>query len=213
MAAGRVSMVAALAAGVLAVVGAGGGGAGHGLALAEQDRPVLPANAREEVAMALDAAPVSLREAAAVYVLGDDGYRLAREGTNGVSCLVQRSRPDTMEPVCWDREGSETILPRVLDEARWRAAGVDADAIDRRVADGFASGRYRAPRRPGLAYMLSTENFVFNGERVIKYVPHVMAYAPYLTNADIGATGTDSSAPWVLDEGSPHAYIIIVTAR
>jgi hypothetical protein len=57
--------------------------------------------------------------------------------------------------------------------------------------------------------MLSAENYVFNGERVIKYHPHVMSYAPYMTNADIGVTGTDPNAPWVLHEGSPHAYIII----
>jgi hypothetical protein len=38
-----------------------------------------------------------------------------------------------------------------------------------------------------------------------------MIYAPYLTNKDIGATGKDPNAPWVLNEGSPHAYIIVVT--
>ncbi len=38
-----------------------------------------------------------------------------------------------------------------------------------------------------------------------------MFYAPYMTNADIGATGKDPNAPWILNEGSPHAYIIVVT--
>jgi hypothetical protein len=59
--------------------------------------------------------------------------------------------------------------------------------------------------------MISTENWVHNGQRVIRYRPHVMVYAPYATNADIGATGEDPHAPWVLNEGSPHACIIVVT--
>jgi len=56
--------------------------------------------------------------------------------------------------------------------------------------------------------MISTGNFVFNGQRVVKYHPHVMVYAPYV---DIGTTPGDPNAPWVLHEGSPHDDIIVVT--
>lgn len=195
-----------------AFVGTAQSAAPHGGA-APQAGPVRPASEAAEVILALDAAPEGLRAGATVYVLASDGYRRAREGTNGVSCLVERSRPDTQEPICWDREGSETILPVALDRAAWRAEGLDGPEIERRVAEGFADGRYRAPRRPGLAYMLSTENFVFNGQRVIKFGPHIMSYAPYLTDADIGSTGTDPAAPWILNPGSPHAYIIIATGH
>ena len=171
-------------------------------------RPVTEA---EEVALALSALPETMRAAATVYALGPAGYRKVREGTSGVSCLVERSRPDTQEPICWDREGSETIMPVAIDKAAWQAEGIAEAEIERRVAERFRNGTYRAPRRGGVSYMLSTENYVFNGQRVIKYVPHVMFYAPYLTNRDIGADGKDPMAPWVLNEGSPHAYIISVT--
>ena len=170
-----------------------------------------PANETEEIALALAALPAPLRADAGVYVLGPTGYRLARPGTSGVHCLVSRDRPDSQEPICWDREGSETILPLALAKAEWRAGGATEQEIDRREHEGFATGRFRAPRRAGVSYMLSTENWVFNGQRVIKYHPHVMVYAPYVTNADIAATGKDPHAPWVLNEGSPHAYIIVVT--
>jgi hypothetical protein len=170
-----------------------------------------PATEAAEIALALGALPESLRATAAVHVLGPKGYRKARDGSSGINCLVERSRPDTQEPICWDREGSESIMPVAYAEAEWRASGLDEDEVERRVAEGFAKGRFRAPRRGGVAYMLSTENYVFNGQRVVKYHPHVMFYAPYLTNADIGATGKDPHAPWVLNEGSPHAYIIVVT--
>lgn len=171
-------------------------------------RPALEA---DEVALALSAAPESLRAEAGVFVLGKDGYRRVRDSRNGLNCLVGHDRPGTQEPICWDREGSETILPLALDEGKWRASGATEQEVARLRAEGFANGTYRAPRRPGIAYMLSTENDVFNGERVIRYHPHVMSYAPYLTNADISADGKDPNAPWILNEGSPHAYIIVVT--
>lgn len=168
-----------------------------------------PASEPEEITMALGALPESMRAAAGVHVLGPKGYRKVRDGSSGVQCLVERSRTDTMEPICWDREGSETILRVVYARAEWHAAGVADAEIERRVNEGFATGKFRAPRRGGISYMLSPHNYVFNGEKVIHFQPHLMSYAPYLTNADIGSTGTDPNAPWILNEGSPHAYIII----
>ena len=170
-----------------------------------------PATEAEEIALALSALPESLRADAAVHVLGKNGYRKVKDGASGLNCLVEQSTPDSQEPICWDREGSDTIMPVVFAKATWRTQGVKGDEIERRVAQGFADGRFRAPRHGGVAYMISAANYVPAGDRVIHYGPHVMFYAPYLTNKDIGATGKDPNAPWVLNEGSPHAYIIVVT--
>lgn len=201
---------AAIVVAVVVMVGLAAHGESRPMAQ-QQDVPFTrPASEAEEVALALEALPASMRPAATVHVLGPKGYHVAREGTSGVNCLVERGRPDTQEPICWDREGSETIMPVAMDREVWRAEGLSEDAIEARIAERFASGRYRAPRRPGMAYMLSTGNYVFNGERVIHFGPHLMSYAPYLTNADIGSTGTDVAAPWILNEGSPHAYMILV---
>lgn len=183
------------------------------LAVSSQRPFTPPATETEEVTLALSAAPETLRAGAGVYVLDKTGYRKHRDATNGLTCLVERSRPDSLEPICWDAEGTAAIMPRVLAEAEWRAAGLDAAEVERRVNEGFATGRFRAPSRAGVAYMMSTQNFVFNGERVIHYHPHVMIYAPYVTNAMIGADQQDPYQPWVLNEGSPHAYIIVVPAR
>jgi hypothetical protein len=173
-------------------------------------RPVTEA---EEIALALSALPESMRATAAVHVLGPKGYRRVREGTSGVNCLVERERPDTQEPICWDAEGSDTIMPIAYARAEWRIAGLTEAAIAERVRNGFGTGRFRAPRRAGVAYMLSAQNFVFDGQKVIHYVPHVMFYAPYLTSKDIGSPGKDANVPWILHEGSPHAYLMIVTPR
>jgi hypothetical protein len=68
----------------------------------------------EQISIALSAGPAGVRDKATVYVLGPNGYEKAREGTNGVSCLVGRHfvKPTetTIEPICYDPEGSLTLL-------------------------------------------------------------------------------------------------------
>ncbi len=171
--------------------------------------PLLPSD--HEIEVARSAGPAAVANAATIYVLRrGTGFVVAQKGGNGFACLVERSRPDSFEPECFDAEGSETILPPILDAAKLREQGAREDAVSKAQADGFASGKYRAPRRAGVTYMLSRENRVFTGEKVISYPPHVMFFAPYLKNSEIGADMKDPNLPWVLNEGSPHAYMIMV---
>lgn len=180
-----------------------------GAASAEQEQTNgLPR--ADEIALALEAGPPSLTAEAKVYVLGGAGYEVAREGSNGASCLVSRDRADTLEPLCFDAEGTRVILPVYLERARLRAGGMDEEDVQARIQEGFDNGTYVAPAKGGIAYMLSARNQVFNGSEVISYPPHVMVYAPFATNADIGAEMSDPYMPWVLEEGSPHAYVIVV---
>jgi hypothetical protein len=78
------------------------------------------------------------------------------------------------------------------------------------VARAFEKGIFQAPTRPGVDYMLSTQNFVSDPKgNVIHFPPHLMFYAPYLTNADIGSPGTHSELAFVASEGAPQALIIV----
>lgn len=129
-----------------------------------------------------------LRKDATVLVLGQDGFTRAKEGTNAFTCLVTRRNGDIF-PICWDQEGARTLMPVDIDDAKWRLAGIPTAEIDRRIAEGFAQGRYRAPLRPGVAYMLSPIRYRIDEKGEITRTnpnPHVMAYAPYLTDADVG---------------------------
>src|SRR6202045_2096769 len=73
-----------------------------------------------EVRYALSAAPPHLRDAATTYLLDPArGFLLNHKGTNGVSCIVVRSdwqwpdrpfRGDIAWPVCYDAEGTKTLL-------------------------------------------------------------------------------------------------------
>ena len=167
-----------------------------------------------EIALALSAGPEHFKETAGVWILGPKEFENLRESRNGFNCLVTRGHDGTQEPQCFDAEGTRTLMKEAFLEARLMREGMSAPEIRRAVADAYAKGELRAPSRPGINYMLSNENFVVADEstgRVVQYPGHVMFYAPYLTNADVGAG--KSSPVFVINEGKPGAYIIVPTGR
>jgi len=166
---------------------------------------------QKESALALSACPASVASKAAVYVLEKSGYVKIRDGQNGFTAIVQHSQPAAQEPQCMDAEGTRTFLPRYLKVAELRAQGKSPEEIRRYVADAFAKGIFQAPTRPGVDYMLSTENIVPLDDKgtIGHFPPHVMFYGPYLTNADLGSDGNLAGPAFVAGEGTPHALIIV----
>jgi hypothetical protein len=163
-----------------------------------------------QVALAESAGPPVSRDAT-VYVIGPQGYKKVRDGRNGFTCLISRERRDTLEPECFDAEGTATVVPvRVFVEAQ-RAAGSTDEAIKRQVEEGYASGRFIAPRKPGIVYMMSAHNYVFDPERqqIIHFPGHLMFYAPYATEKDVGS---GPGAPYLVAPGTAHALMIVVPA-
>ena len=166
---------------------------------------------QKEIALALSACPPSVAKKAAVYVLEASGYVQVRDSQNGFTAIVQHALPNSQDPQCMDAEGTRTFLPRYLKVAELRAQGKTREEIKRFVADAFAKGIFQPPTRPGVDYMLSTENIVVINEDkglVAPFPPHVMFYGPYLTNADLGSEGPGGTA-FVAGEGTPHALIIV----
>ena len=168
----------------------------------------------EEIAEALAAGPETIRGDAGIYVLTTGGFELARQSGNGFHCLVERSQPDAFEPQCFDAEGSSTLLQQVLLRGKLRMQGGSSEEIAETLAEAWAAGRLRAPRQPGINYMLSERNRVPVGpDQVIPYRPHVMFYAPYLTNQDVGGDMRGASPAFVINEGQPSAYVIVPVPR
>jgi hypothetical protein len=167
----------------------------------------------QQISLALSAAPPEVASNATVYVLGLKGYEIARQGTNGASCLVERHfvKPDetTIEPTCYDPEGSRTLLQVDLYEAELRAKGASESEIKKNVDDGYKEGRFKAPSKPGVEYMLSSDNRLGptadNG--TFHFPPHFMFYAPYLTGKDLGY---GSDAPFLVQPGKPSARMVVV---
>jgi hypothetical protein len=171
----------------------------------------------QEARLALSAAPEHLRAGAGVVALTENGFVTVRESKNGFTCVVNRDHPLSRKPTCYDAEGAATILPKVRFVGDLLVQGVSLAEIDRRVAAKFESGKFVAPRRPGIAYMLSCgiRNYNPQTRRTDPFPPHLMFYAPNLTNEDIGATPSRKAhekhpwLPFVAYQG-PHGFIIVI---
>jgi hypothetical protein len=167
-----------------------------------------------QISIALSAAPDEIREKATVYTLGPKGFEKAREGTNGVSCLVTRHivapTETTIEPMCYDPEGSRTLLVADLYAEELRSKGASDADIKTEVATGYKDGRFKAPSKPGVRYMLSSDNRLgpTRDHKTVHVPPHFMFYAPYMTGKDLGFD-SDSSAGLLVQPGNPWTTIIV----
>jgi hypothetical protein len=174
-----------------------------------------------EIAFALSAAPPHLRDSAGVYLLDPArGYVEARAGTNGFRCLVARTewswpqlpfRDDIFVPVCSDAAGAAAWLPVFIDVAAMRAHGDSPRAVYDEVMRRFGDGRYHAPARAGVSYMLAPVMRTFidpsSREPTTMVAPHYMFYAPNVTDADIGGRRS-GDGPFMLSSG-PHGLIFL----
>ena len=166
----------------------------------------------EQISIALSAGPKAVASNATVYVLGAKGFEIARQGTNGASCLVGRhftkSGVTTVEPECYDAEGSRTLLLADLYREELRAKGTAEDDIKADIENGYKDGRFKAPRKPGVRYMLSIDNRLgpTPDGKTAHVPPHLMFYAPYMTGKDLGY---DSVAPFLVQPGRPDTTMIV----
>jgi hypothetical protein len=166
-----------------------------------------------EIALARSAAPAEVSRDATVMVLTESGFEIAEPGRNGVTCVVNRSQPRSLEPHCFDAEGSATVLPIELRRTELLREGKSAGEIDREIGQGLVSGKYRLPRRPAMSYMMSSGQVLYDddGRLVGKWQPHLMVFYPNLTRDDLGLGGTPSpKAAIVVDEGLPLSNIMVV---
>ena len=148
--------------------------------------PMLPRDL--EMELALSAAPKHLRDSAAVWTLEQNGYALARPGANAFTCLVSRRAGDLF-PVCWDAEGTRSLLKIDFDDAALRLSGKTTAQIDEIIAQRYKSGQYHPPSRAGIAYMLAPLRYRIDEHGEVSRTPsnpHLMFYGPDLTDTDIG---------------------------
>lgn len=167
----------------------------------------------ERIKLAESAAPPEISSHATVYLLDPTGYVKVKEGTNGFSCLVDRQTPLNLEPTCFDAEGSATTLPTRLFVEEQRAKGKDETQIQAELAEGYKKGTYRAPGKPGIVYMLSDRGYLLvpATNTLVRIPPHLMFYAPYATDKDLGSPPPAANMPRVIRPGQPDAYIVVIS--
>src|SRR3984957_19113797 len=168
----------------------------------------------QQIQVALSAAPTEVSSKATVYILGPQGYEKIREGTNGFSCLIERSFKGTTQtssaPACFDAEGSRTIMVAYLRREELRAEGKSEEEIKDDIAKGYKDGRFKVPG-PGFLYMMSDENYVYNSEsRKSGFVPpHLMFYAPYKTAKDVGYESVSPTMVPYLTYPGPEGLLVV----
>jgi hypothetical protein len=159
-----------------------------------------------EIQLALSALPRHLRDGATVYVLNPDkGFEVARKGTNGFHTFAARTgddtfrgcwplteyRDDILYPVSFDAAGAKAQMRVFFDAAEMQAKGTPPGELKKIIKERFQMQYYKAPERAGVSYMVSPilRTYVNPDESDsvrTANLPHVMYYAPYVSNEDIG---------------------------
>ena len=195
---------------------------------AAQDKPKEPAKEvhlvgastprEQQIELALSAAPTEVSSKAAVYILGSKGYEKIREGTNGFSCLIERSFAGTTQtssaPACFDAEGSRTIMLAYLHREELRAQGKSETEIKDDIAQGYKDGRFKVPG-PGFLYMMSNANYVYDSQsKESGFVPpHLMFYAPYKTAKDLGYESISHTMVPYLTYPGPEGLMVVAAKK
>src|SRR5215471_2499054 len=195
-----------------------------------------------EIQLALSALPPHLRDHATIYVLNPDkGFAVARQGTNGFHAFVARTgddtfrgtwplkayRDDILYPISFDEAGAKEQMRIFFDAAEMQAKGTPPEELKRIIQERYKTNHYRAPERAGVSYMLAPilrtyTNPDANDDVATANVPHVMYYAPNVSNEDVGAAAPrpedlryfsehghfrTAPYPFVILHG-PHGYMI-----
>jgi len=177
--------------------------------------------AKLETQLALSALPPAMRDQATVFLLDPKkGYQLSRQGTSGVTCLVERTaweqahfRNDIYVPLCYDAEGSKTFLKVIMDAATLRIQGMSPVALKAEIEKRYKDKTYKVPKKAGLSYMVAPvmRTWMLPDWNVHTMpMPHLMFYAPNVTNEDIGAVpGSSLLYPFIFKEGvAEQSYMI-----
>jgi hypothetical protein len=154
-----------------------------------------------EIAMARSAAPETIARDASVLILGRAGYRNAVNGTNGFTCVVERSwmsafdspefwNPKMRGPICYNPAAVRTVLPYTLNRTRLILSGLPKSQVHAMIAASVAKKELPAPEAGAMSYMLSKMGYLSDAGG--HWCPHLMFHVPRTADAAWGANRTGS---------------------
>ncbi len=143
----------------------------------------LPLSADDDIALARSAAPASISGDAEILVFDRGGYHSAVKGSNGFTCLVERSwidefqnpefwNPKIRVPICLNGAASRSVLPAYLERTKWALEGKTLIQMRELWKDHPPAD----PELGSMAIMMSKYGNLADG--VGAAVPHVMFYLP-----------------------------------
>jgi hypothetical protein len=169
----------------------------------------LMTDRQSEIDFARSAAPKAISGHATVLVLDAHGYETAEKGTNGFTCIVERSWTKAFDddnfwnsrvrtPVCYNPPASRSVLPYTVFETKMALAGATEAAIRDRLTTAIADKQLPAPEDGSMAYMMSKDQYI--DDHVKAWYSHIMIYTPK-------ALGANAGESWGADrKGSPVVY-------
>jgi hypothetical protein len=178
----------------------------------------------DEIALARSAAPPGVSDRATIKILTKAGYEVAREGDNGVVCMVMRAfsaptytpaqfrdlvyDPTVRAPICFTAPAARTAMPYYELRTKLGIEGKGPDQIAETLQAAYVKGAL--PRRDGVtfAYMWSAHQHL--GPGIGAWHPHMMVFAPYYENSMLGGNAFGSLLPQVSDDaGTPFTVVVI----
>ena len=142
-----------------------------------------------------------------MLVLTNHGYTAVAQGTNGFTCLVERSwmspfaspefwNPKMRGPVCYNPAASRSILEYTRFRTRLALAGRTKEQMLEDIRAAVAHNQLPAPAPGAMSFMMSKDGVL--GDELTHWHPHLMFHVP---KADAASWGANlSGSPVVLDD-------------
>ena len=147
----------------------------------------LMADPQAEIDLARSAAPPAISIHATFLVLGQHGYETAETGTNGFTCLVERSWMSPFDssqfwnwkmrgPICYNPAAVRSVLLYTLQRTQMALSGLTKSEMLDRMKAAVADKQLPAPEPGSMSYMMSKHGYL--GDGVGPWMSHLMFYAP-----------------------------------
>ena len=176
-----------------------------------------------EIALARSAAPAAISDKATVLTLDSHGYQTAVRGTNGFTCLVERSwmspfaspdfwNPKIRGPICYNPPASKSILTYTLQRTKLALAGDSKEKILDEVRAALGRNELVSPEPGAMSFMLSKDGYLSDADS--HWHPHLMFHVPKVAGASWGANLPGS--PVVLDDREipePETIFMVPVSR
>ena len=164
-------------------------------------------NPSAEVALARSAAPDAISDQATILTLKPQGYETAVNGTNGFTCLVERSwmspfnsaefwNPKMRAPVCYNPAASKSILTYTLWRTKLALAEHSRELMLEEVRAALGRKELPSPEPGAMSFMMSKQGYLSDTQG--HWHSHLMFHVPKAAAASWGANLPGS--PVVLDE-------------
>lgn len=172
------------------------------------------ANAKQQIASAVSAAPEDRREQATVLGYDGDGALVElRHGSNEIICIADNPKDERFQVACYH----ESLEPFMVRGRELRAQGLGStENMSARHAEAD-EGRLELPKSPAALYNLGGPLDIYDAETGAVNGGYWVwsIYTPYATEISSGLPTTPQApgAPWIMRPGTASSHIMIVQPR